>query len=272
MQVSAEALGPGGAGELFEAGADEVLMPCIGSLEDAAARAARVTGGPVTLHVPANRVAGHGHAADLLLQHGITRALVVSGNPGHGRGDVTIYQLIPHLRAHGIHVSVGAYPETYFSATGARHRARSAGILVDKQAVGAQRVITQASFSVSNMRRWLQIVRSRGVTVPIHVGVMAPVPRNTLRATMANARAEIFTHPRARAASKEDLDLLFRMLRSKMPNPIHFITAVGELNEMQPTDGFHIFSYGADVRRMAAAARAAGTRTPADGETAGSGP
>jgi hypothetical protein len=44
MPVSAEALGPKNARELLETGADEVLMPCIGSFEDAAAKAGRVGG------------------------------------------------------------------------------------------------------------------------------------------------------------------------------------------------------------------------------------
>src|SRR5699024_7369886 len=117
-----------------------------------------------------------------LREAGITRVLAVSGNPGHGRGTRTLYELIEFFREHDLHVSVGAYPETYFRTTGDSHRSKSASILLDKQAAGAQRVMTQASFSVENMQQWLVTLRSRGVTLPVHVGVMAPVPGNTLDA------------------------------------------------------------------------------------------
>lgn len=256
MKVSAEAPGPTSARELLAAGADEVLIPCIGDLGEAVRKAARVAG-PVTVHVPVNRIDDPRSTLELLRAHGLGSALVVSGNPGHGRGTHTLYELIPQFREQGMHVSVGAYPEDYFTTTSAAHRSKSAAILVDKQAAGAQRVITQASFSVSNLRQWLATVRSRGVGVPIHVGVMAPVPRATLGGILRTARAEIFTHPRVQA-SRENLDLLWRMLRSHLPDPERFVRAVADLDEMGSDDGFHIFSCGADVSRLIATARATG--------------
>jgi 5,10-methylenetetrahydrofolate reductase len=256
MPVSAEALGPKNARELLETGADEVLMPCIGSFEDAAAKAGRVDG-PVAVHLPANRVDGPEAALEVLREHGVERALVVSGNPGHGRGTRTIYELIPFLREAGIHVSVGAYPEDYFSTTSRTHRSKSASILVDKQAAGAQRILTQASFSTSNMRKWLAVVRSRGVALPIHVGVMGQVPRKTLGKILRNARAEILSHPRMTLTNKPDLDLLFRMLRSLMPDPQEFIETVAGLDQMGSEDGFHIFAYGGDATALFAATRKA---------------
>lgn len=255
MRVSAEAPGPRSGRALLAAGADEVLIPCIGTLDEAVRKAARVRG-PVTVHAPVNRIDDPWTTLELLRAHGIDSALVVSGNPGHGRGTRTLYELIPLFRQHGIHVSVGAYPEDYFTTTSAAHRSKSAAILVDKQAAGAQRVITQASFSVSNMRRWLATVRSRGVDVPIHVGVMAPVPRETLGGIVRHARAEVFTHPRVQA-SRENLDLLFRMLRSHVPSPERFVRAVAGMDEMGHADGFHVFSYGADVSGLIATAKQA---------------
>jgi hypothetical protein len=253
MQVSAEALGGKSARRLLASGADEVLIPCIGRVEDAIDKAARIDG-PTTVHTPANRIADPDAVIDRLKANGLEHVLLVSGNPGHGRGTRTIYELIPHFRQCGIHVSVGAYPEDYFTRTSRAHRAKSAGILVDKQAAGAQRVITQASFSPSNIRQWLQVVRSRGVVVPIHVGVMARVPRKTLASFMRQARAEIFSHPRMQAANKPNLDLFFRMLRSTMPRPERFVSTVRSFDEMGSEDGLHVFSYGADVSRLIAAA------------------
>lgn len=255
MKVSAEALGPKSGHDLFASGVDEVLLPCIGRFEDAVSKAARVQG-PVTMHTPANRVEDPERAVECLHEHGVSSVLAVSGNPGHGRGTRTIYELIPYFRSQGLHVSVGAYPEDYFTKTSRAHRAKSASILVDKQAVGAERIITQASFSSSNMRKWLQVVRSRGVTLPVHVGVMASLPRRTIGRFLKATRAEIFSHPRVQLANKPNLDLLFRMMRSTMPSPERFIETVAQTDEMGPEDGFHIFAYGTDVTSMVNAAHA----------------
>jgi len=252
MWVSAETLGPGGAQKLLNGGADEVLVPCIGRLEDTAAKAAAVPGGPVTLHVPANRVSNCRAAVEVLVRHGLENALVVSGNPGHGPGDLTVYELINCLRANGVHVSVGAYPESYFSRTGPQHRAKSAGILADKQAAGAQRIITQASFNADNMAQWIRTIRSHGVALPVQVGLMAPVPRRALAATLRSARAEFFRHPRVTALRRENLDMLFRMLRSRIPDPASFVRGVAGDGVLGPEDGFHIFTYGTDVSALMA--------------------
>lgn len=256
MWVSAEALGAGGARRLLNGGADEVLIPCIGRLEDAVARAAAVPGGPVTLHLPANRVSDCEAAVEVLVRHGLKSALVVSGNPGHGPADLTVYQLIACLRANGIQVSVGAYPESWFSRSGPRHRMKSAGILADKEAAGAQRIITQASFNADNMAQWIRTIRSHGVDLPVQVGLMAPVPRRALAATLRSARAEFFRHPRVKALSRENLDMVFRMLRSRIPDPARFVRAVVGADVLGPADGMHIFTYGSDITALMTTIRA----------------
>lgn len=261
MQVSAEALGARSGGRLLASGADEVLMPCLDTVDDAIDRAAAVPG-PVTVHAPANRIDDSGRVIERLQANGIGHALVVSGNPGHGSGVHTVQGLVPEFRRRGIHVSVGAYPEDYFTRTSRAHRDKSGAILADKQAAGAQRIITQASFNVDNMRRWLQTLRGRGVTIPVHVGVMARVPRRAFGAMLRHARAEVLSHPRLRAANKASLDLFFRMLRSRMPAPETFVREVGVLDELSREDGFHVFSYGADASRLIAAARAMDTPAP----------
>lgn len=202
MQVSAEAFGPENARELFAAGADEVLMPCIGAVDDAIDKAAQVPG-PVTVHAPANRITYPARTLERLRDAGITRVLAVSGNPGHGRGTRSLYELMEFFRQHGVHVSVGAYPEAYFRTTSDSHCRKSATILADKQAAGAHRIMTQASFSVENMHKWLVTLRAVGVTLPVHVGVMAPVPGRMLETVMRQARAELFSHPRTRATQDQ---------------------------------------------------------------------
>ena len=250
MRISAEVLGPRSATRLFGAGAHEVLIPCIGSLEDAAAQASRISEGPVTLHVPANRVANPDHAVAVLAEHGIERALVVSGNPGHGGGSTTLYELIPRLREHNIHVSVGAYPESYFSTTGARHRMRSARILRAKQEAGAQRVTTQVTFDRANLRTWVAVLREHGVDLPLQIGVSAPVPRTTLGRVLRQARADILRYPARHTLSRANLDLFYRMLRSRIPDPARHIWQIGEMDVLRPHDGFHLFTYGADIQPL----------------------
>lgn len=266
MRVSAEALGSKSGDRLLAAGADEILMPCVGALDVAIDRAARVPG-PVTVHVPANRVDDAERVIERLRANGIGRALVVSGNPGHGGSPHGVHELIPQFRRHGIEVSVGAYPEDYFTVTSRAHREKSAGILAGKQAAGAQRIITQASFSVRNMRQWLQTLRSREVTLPVHVGVMVRVPRRAFAAVLRSARAEVLSHPRMRTANKASLDLFFRMLRSRVPDPAAFVREVGALYELGPGDGFHVFSYGVDASRLIAAARSMDAPGPGGGDT-----
>jgi 5,10-methylenetetrahydrofolate reductase len=257
MKVSAEALGPRSARDLFAAGADEVLMPCINTFDEAVGRAAAVQG-PVTVHAPANRVGDPHEAVKLLAHNGLDSVLAVSGNPGHGEGSYALDEIIAVFRANGLHVSVGAYPEDYFTITGAAHRRKSASILSAKQGAGAQRIITQASFDMRNMCRWLETVRQADVTLPIQVGVMAEVPRKALASVLRNARAEIFSERSLRAMNRPNLDLIFRMLRSRLPDPARFIEKVAACEAMSARDGFHVFAYGADIRNLIEAARRAG--------------
>lgn len=254
MPVSAEALGPKSGRDLLEAGVDEVLVPCIDTFDEAVGRAAAVDG-RVTVHAPANRVGDPHAAVRLLSHHGLGRVLAVSGNPGHGEGAHGLDEVIGVFRAHDIHVSVGAYPEDYFTRTSDAHRRRSASILARKQGAGAQRIITQASFDVRNMCRWGETVRAAGVTLPIHVGVMAEVPRRALASVLRNARAEILHERSLQALNAPNLDLIFRMLRSRLPDPAAFIERVAACDWLGRDDGFHVFAYGADIRPLIAAAR-----------------
>lgn len=257
MHISAEALGSKSARNLLQSGADEVLMPCIGDLADAIKKASS-SAGHVTVHTPANRITDPDKVRDQLRAAGVDSVLLVSGNPGHGTGARALHELIDFFRKNDFHVSVGAYPEAYFRRTSAHHRDKSASILLEKQAAGAQRVITQASFSVGNMRKWLETLRARRMRLPIQVGVMAHVPGRTLARIAHEARAEIFSNPGMHANSKENMDMMFRMFWSHVPRPETFIREVGALVQMNQDDGFHLFGYGSDISDLIAVAHRAG--------------
>jgi len=90
------------------------------------------------------------------------------------------------------------------------------------------------------------------------------VPGHTLAAVMRRARAELFTHPRMQVASKENLDMMFRMLWSHVPSPEALIGEIGALDEMGGDDGFHVFGYGADITHLISAGHGAGGSADAE--------
>lgn len=246
MRVTAEALGPKSASSLLVAGAEEVMIPCVGRFEDALSRAARVEG-PVTLHVPANRIQNLGETACSIREHGIDRVLAVSGNPGEGVRRHGTCELVEALDRAGLHVSVGAYPENWFTTPGSRRRRRrSTAVLAEKEAAGARRIITQAAFHASSVMRWFEAIRAGGVRLPVSVGVMPNLPAPRI--------ARIVRHGLCQARSRgrhgincPDADLLVRVLRSAVSRPERFVEAIGRVGVLGPEDRFHVFAQGSAV-------------------------
>lgn len=245
MKVTTEALGPKSGNRLLASGAARIMIPCIHHLDDAIRHAGRVNG-PVMAHVPANRISDLQATEKQLADHGITSILALSGNPGHGQNRYTVYDLVEHFSSAGFQVAVGGYPEGYLGTTGARRRRRSVDIIMRKQAAGAHRIITQASFNAANMRKWLVSLRDRGVTLPVHISVMPTVPWRIIRRMMIRTLSENRKHP-MRQINMPNIDLLYRVLRSHTQNTFRFIDDVQRHNLLGPEDAFHIFSYGVNV-------------------------
>lgn len=248
MKLTVEALGPKSGNRLLAAGAAGIMIPCVHGLADTIARAARVHG-PVTAHVPANGVVNLAETAQRLADNGITRILAIAGNPGRGYTRYGVYDLIEYFSHKGFEVSVGSYPEAYLGMSSARHRDRSARIVAKKQAAGAHRVITQASFNAANMGKWLVSVRNHGTTLPIHIGVMPAVPWRVTAKIMVRTLAENRNHP-VRLMNMPNIDLLFRTLRSRVHDTVRFIHGVYRVGALCPDDAFHIFSHGVRVDEL----------------------
>jgi len=265
MQVSVEALGPKGGRKLLESGAQEIFVPCIGQIHESVERAVRI-GGPVTVHTPLNRIADADDTLELLISNGVENVLMVSGNPGHGERRYGFDDLIPRFRAAGLHVSIGAYPEDHFVRTGARHRARQISILRDKYAAGADRIVTQACFRTANALQWLDELRAADVPLPVQLGVSARMPRKTLKMMMCEAVKQARSTPVAWLRNKPNLDLLVRMLWSRCFAPDAFVDAIQAGRSGHGPEGFHIFSYGADVLPIIEAARRFGVAPAAEAE------
>ena len=265
MQVSVEALGPKGGRKLLESGAHEIFVPCIGRIPDAVERAAKI-GAAATVHTPLNRIADADETLGQLSDNGIRNVLMVSGNPGHGERRYGFSDLIPRFREAGLHVSVGAYPEDHFGFTSRRHRSRQITILREKYELGADRIVTQASFRQDNALRWLEDLRAAEVPLPVHLGVSASIPRKTLKMMIGQALRDARQAPVATLRNKPNLDLLVRMLWSRFFSPERFVDNIQAGRTGHGPEGFHIFSYGADVLPIIEAARRFGVAAPAEAE------
>jgi hypothetical protein len=253
MQVSAEALGPKGGRKLLDNGASEIFVPCIGQIHEAVERAARIDG-PTVVHTPRNRIADADETLALLADNGLDRVLLVSGNPGHGAARYGFDELIPRFKEAGLHVSVGAYPEDFFTATSARQRREQIRILADKQAAGADRVVTQAAFKPDNALRWIEALRAADVWLPVHLGVSARIPPKMLKAMMREAVKQARSAPMAWVRNKPNLDLSVRMLRSRWFDPVAFVDAIQDGRTGCGPEGVHVFSYGTDISAIVEAA------------------
>lgn len=245
MNITVEALGPKSGNRLLAAGAKQVMIPCIHKLDDTIDKATQVRG-PVTPHIPANRVIDLQKTSEKLKNSGITSVLAISGNPGHGRSRYNVYDLIEHFSGAGFEVTVGSYPEGYLTTSNARHRIHSARIVADKQAAGAHRVITQASFNAENMRQWLAELRNHSITLPVQLSVMPTVPWRIIARMMFRMAVENRKHP-IRQINMPNIDLFFRALRSHLQDTLGFIRATQTTGMLDADDGFHVFSYGANV-------------------------
>lgn len=253
MQVTVEALGPKSGNRLLGAGATRIMIPCVHALDDAINAASQVRG-PVTLHVPANRIIDLHATRDKLADNGIASILAVSGNPVYGPPRYDVYDVIEHFSTTGFQVAAGGYPEGYLGSTSARHRARSVGIVARKQAAGAASIITQASFNATNMGQWLVALRRQGVSVPVHIGVMPAVPARVIAKMMIRAVTENRDHP-VRQINRPNIDLLYRTLRSHLHNVFRFVQATRQSGALGPADAFHVFS-GAQVDELVGRIRA----------------
>ncbi|HEX6195520.1 MAG TPA: methylenetetrahydrofolate reductase [Jiangellaceae bacterium] len=148
-----------------------------------AASAAREAGFVPVPHIAARRLTDHreldSFLADLAAGATVNRVLVVGGDPPEPMGPYPgALEVITSglLEAHGVqHVSIGGYPEGHPNISEpVLWRA-----LEDKSAALAERglggsIITQFGFDAEAVVRWIGEVRSRGIRLPIRVGVPGP--------------------------------------------------------------------------------------------------
>ncbi len=214
----------------------------------AAAGAVKEAGFVPVPHIAARRLATHGELAELLKALNDNGAgdhiLVIAGDPGMPEGPyadaLALIETAP-LDEHGVQtVSVSGYPDGHPGiSTGGLWAAleTKASVLV-RQGRGGD-IITQFCFDVDPLIGWIEQVRSRGIELPIRVGV--PGPAGTRRLLSYAARFGVATS--ARIARKYGFSLA-NLLGTTGPD--RFLTDLARRldPDRHGVVGLHFYTFG----------------------------
>ena len=139
-------------------------------------------------------------------------------------------QLIPHF-AHCHEIGVAGYPEGHPEYP---HEEFGDGILQEKQDLGATYVATQMTFRPQAIVDWIERIRDKGITLPVHAGIAAPisVPKLTQFALRSGVNTSLGF---IKKMSKRDVA---KMIQRYDPEPL-----MEEIYEH--VDGFHIYTFNA---------------------------
>jgi methylenetetrahydrofolate reductase (NADPH) len=133
-------------------------------------------------HLVARLVEGRGHLEDMvgrLANAGVTKVFVIGGDLSEPVGPydsaLDVLGALEEMGRPFPSMGVAGYPE--------RHPFIDANVLVqallDKQRF-ADHIVTQICFEPDRIISWLQGIRRRGVTIPVHVGLPGAVSRRKL--------------------------------------------------------------------------------------------
>ena len=142
-------------------------------------------------HVSARLVRDDAHLADIvarLLACGVDDIFVPAGDadPPAGRFDsaLSLLERLAEMGSPFAHTGITGYPET--------HPRIDDDITVqamwDKRRLAAY-IVSNLCFDPATVRRWINRVRARGVTLPLYVGLAGPVERARLLRMAAKAGA-----------------------------------------------------------------------------------
>ena len=133
-------------------------------------------------HLAARLFEGPGHLEDLvgrLVAEGVEEVFVIGGDPpepvGPYRAAMDVLEALDALGRPFASVGIAGYPE--------RHPfidpEEMVLVLLDKEPF-ADSIVTQICFEPARIVAWLEGIRRRGVTLPVHVGVPGAVSRRRL--------------------------------------------------------------------------------------------
>jgi methylenetetrahydrofolate reductase (NADPH) len=197
-------------------------------------------------HISARMVEGPDEVFKLaawIREHGLHDLFVVGGDAEHPHGPYAdgltfLHDLLAH--DHGLQrIGVPAYPDGHPTIDRSVLRdalhAKQAVITEAGVAAGAS---TQMCFDADRIRGWLQVERSQGLTLPIHLGVPGVVDR--ARLMRMGARLGVGTSLRYLSKNRASI---VRMLAPGGYDPTGLVRALAPDAELLGIVGLHSFTF-----------------------------
>jgi len=133
-------------------------------------------------HLAARLIDGPGHLEDLvgrLVADGVEEVFVIGGDPpepvGPYRAAIELLEDLDALRRPFVSVGIAGYPERH-PFIGPEELLDA---LLEKQPFAGY-IVTQICFEPNRIFDWLEGIRARGVTLPVHIGLPGAVSRRKL--------------------------------------------------------------------------------------------
>ena len=213
-----------------------------------------------------NSVEGVREEFDSFLENGISHVLALRGDIPKGQPDTggafqhssELVRFLKNEYGSRIHIAVAGLPEGHIESTNFRQDIR---FLKMKQEEGAERIITQLCWDMEQFKRWYDLIRREGITMPVDIGVMPVLdPAVTIRMALSNNGcaipsdlARIISRHWLRPhvfAPEEDQETMDRRLREfRAEGMAYTIRQCREYKKLGPA-GIHLYVLNkADVAR-----------------------
>jgi methylenetetrahydrofolate reductase (NADPH) len=197
-------------------------------------------------HISARMVEGPDEVfklASWIREHGLHDLFVVGGDAEHPHGPYAdgltfLHDLLAH--DHGLQrIGVPAYPDGHptIDRSVLRDALHAKQALITEAGVAAG-ASTQMCFDADRIRGWLQVERSQGLTLPIHLGVPGVVDR--ARLMRMGARLGVGTSLRYLSKNRASI---VRMLAPGGYDPTGLVRALAPDAELLGIVGLHSFTF-----------------------------
>jgi methylenetetrahydrofolate reductase (NADPH) len=197
-------------------------------------------------HISARMVEGPDEVFKLaawIREHGLHDLFVVGGDAEHPHGPYAdgltfLHDLLAH--DHGLQrIGVPAYPDGHptIDRSVLRDALHAKQALITEAGVAAG-ASTQMCFDADRIRGWLQVERSQGLTLPIHLGVPGVVDR--ARLMRMGARLGVGTSLRYLSKNRASI---VRMLAPGGYDPTGLVRALAPDAELLGIVGLHSFTF-----------------------------
>ncbi len=206
---------------------------------DLTARVAAL-GNPVVPHVSARLVEGRDHLArilDRLEASGVQEVFVPAGDAdipaGPYQGAADLLEEMTDLGHHLVRVGITGYPESHAFIPDATTIAEMA-----RKAPHATAIVSQICYDPAIIRAWVDVVRARGIDLPIYLGVPGVIDRaKLLRVSMRVGLGDSIRYLR------KQHEVATRLLTGYTPDEL--IGSLGDLidHPAARVAGWHLFTF-----------------------------